>query len=75
MTDLLHTAKQNISLHIQNMIEEGELNPEATVNEYGRFVRRRREYKEAPGQEEAAIRQLAGMRPKECLKEGNTDER
>ncbi len=34
MTKLFETTKQNISLHIQNIYEEGELSPEATVKEY-----------------------------------------
>ncbi len=34
MADLFQTTKQNISLHIQNIYEEGELDPEATVKEY-----------------------------------------
>ncbi len=34
MTELFQTTKQNISLHIQNIFEEGELQPEATVKEY-----------------------------------------
>ncbi len=34
MADLLQTTKQNISLHIQNIYEEGELVPEATVKKY-----------------------------------------
>jgi len=34
MADLFHTTKQNISLHIQNIFEEGELNPEATVKDF-----------------------------------------
>jgi len=34
MVDLYQTTKQNISLHIQNIFEEGELSPEATVKEY-----------------------------------------
>jgi hypothetical protein len=34
MADLFQTAKQNISLHIQNIYEEGELVPEATVKKY-----------------------------------------
>ena len=34
MADLLQTTKQNISLHIQNIYEEGELLPEATVKKY-----------------------------------------
>ena len=31
MADLFHTTKQNISLHIQNIYEEKELTPKATV--------------------------------------------
>ena len=31
MAELFHTTKQNISLHIQNIYEEKELTPEATV--------------------------------------------
>ncbi len=34
MVELFQTTKQNISLHIQNIYEEGELLPEATVKEY-----------------------------------------
>jgi hypothetical protein len=34
MAELFQTTKQNISLHIQNIFEEGELQEEATVKEY-----------------------------------------
>lgn len=34
MAELYETTKQNISLHIQNIFEEGELAPGATVKEY-----------------------------------------
>ncbi len=34
MADLFQTTKQNISLHIQNIYEEGELVPKATVKKY-----------------------------------------
>lgn len=34
MAELYQTTKQNVSLHIQNVYEEGELAPEATVKEY-----------------------------------------
>jgi hypothetical protein len=34
LADLYATSKQNISLHIQNVIEEEELNAEATVKSY-----------------------------------------
>jgi hypothetical protein len=34
MADLFQTTKQNVSLHIQNIYEEGELQPEATVKKY-----------------------------------------
>ena len=34
MADLFQTTKQNISLHIQSVFEEGELAPEATVKKY-----------------------------------------
>lgn len=34
MTELFQTTKQNISLHIQNVFDEGELSPDATVKEY-----------------------------------------
>jgi hypothetical protein len=34
MAELFQTSKQNISLHIQNIYEEGELTPEATVKQY-----------------------------------------
>ena len=33
MADLFQTTKQNVSLHIKNMFEEGELLSEATVKE------------------------------------------
>jgi len=34
MAELFQTTKQNISLHIQSVFEEGELAPEATVKKY-----------------------------------------
>ena len=34
MADLFQTTKQNVSLHLQNIYEEGELRPEATVKQY-----------------------------------------
>jgi hypothetical protein len=34
MAELFQTSKQNISLHINNIFNEGELQPEATVKEY-----------------------------------------
>jgi hypothetical protein len=34
MAELYQTSKQNISHHIQNIIDEGELQPEATVKKY-----------------------------------------
>ena len=34
MAELFQTSKQNVSLHLQNIYEEGELQPEATVKEY-----------------------------------------
>src|SRR3989338_10898710 len=34
MAELFQTTKQNISLHIQNVFEESELTPKATVKEY-----------------------------------------
>ncbi len=34
MVELFQTTKQNISLHINNIFEENELQPEATVKEY-----------------------------------------
>ena len=34
MADLFQTTKQNISLHIQNIFAEGELNPKATVKDF-----------------------------------------
>ena len=34
MADLFQTTKQNISLHIQSIFEEGELAPDATVKKY-----------------------------------------
>ncbi|MBU1056182.1 MAG: virulence RhuM family protein [Proteobacteria bacterium] len=51
MTELFQTSKQNISLHIQSIYEEGELLPEATVKKYltvrfegNREVRRELDY-------------------------------
>ena len=51
MADLFQTTKQNISLHINNIYEEAELRPEATVKkcltvrgEYQRYVRRFLDY-------------------------------
>ena len=47
MAELFRTTKQNVSLHLQNIYEEEELRPEATVKQYltvqtegGRQVRR-----------------------------------
>jgi hypothetical protein len=34
MAELFQTTKQNVSLHIQHVFDEGELSPEATVKEY-----------------------------------------
>lgn len=34
LAELFGTSKQNISLHIQNIFQEGELSKEATVKEY-----------------------------------------
>jgi hypothetical protein len=34
MVELFQTTKQNVSLHIHNIFEEGELTPEATVKDY-----------------------------------------
>jgi len=34
MAELFQTTKQNISLHIQNIYNEGELPPDSTVKEY-----------------------------------------
>lgn len=34
MAELFQTSKQNISLHVQNIFEEGEPSPEATVKSY-----------------------------------------
>ena len=34
IAELVQTTKQNISLHIRNIFDEGELQPEATVKEY-----------------------------------------
>jgi len=34
MARLFQTTKQNISLHIQNILKEGELSPEATVKDF-----------------------------------------
>ena len=51
MAELFHTTKQNISLHIQNIYEDKELLPKATVKEFltvrkegSREVRRKVEY-------------------------------
>ena len=48
LTDLFQTTKQNVNLHIRNILREGELEREATVKEYltvqteGRRVVRRK---------------------------------
>lgn len=34
MAELFQTTKQNISLHVQNIYEEGELIPKATIKEF-----------------------------------------
>ncbi len=34
MADLFQTTKQNISLHVKNVFEEGELNSDSVVKEY-----------------------------------------
>jgi hypothetical protein len=34
MAELFNTSKQNISLHIQNIFEEGELIPDSTVKKF-----------------------------------------
>ncbi|ARJ65661.1 hydroxyacid dehydrogenase [Magnetospirillum sp. ME-1] len=34
MAELFQTTKQNVSLHVRNILSEGELTPEATVKEY-----------------------------------------
>ena len=34
MAELFQTTKQNVNLHIQNIFDEGELTPEATVKDY-----------------------------------------
>ncbi len=34
MADLFQTTKQNISLHLKNIFEEGELDEKATVKDY-----------------------------------------
>ena len=51
MAELFQTTKQNISLHIQNIYEEGELSPDATVKEFltvqmegSRLVKRKIDY-------------------------------
>ncbi|MBI2982033.1 MAG: virulence RhuM family protein [Deltaproteobacteria bacterium] len=51
MADLFQITKQNVSLHIQNILAEGELQREATVKEYltvqsegSRQVKRQVEY-------------------------------
>ena len=51
MADLFQTTKQNISLHIQSVFDEGELAPEATVKKYltvrregKREIKRRQEF-------------------------------
>lgn len=55
MAELYQTSKQNISLHVQNILEERELAQEATVkenltvqNEGGREVKRRIQYYSLP---------------------------
>jgi hypothetical protein len=56
MAELFQTTKQNISLHVKGIYEEGELSPEATVKQFltvqiegGRSVRRRKIQKTQKG--------------------------
>jgi len=62
MADLFQTSQQNISLHVQNIYEEGELTPEAT-HKKNLLVRQegtrqvRREHKESIGETDS-IKQL-----------------
>jgi hypothetical protein len=37
MAELFQSTNQNVSLHIQHIVDEGELNPEATVKHTRRF--------------------------------------
>ena len=34
MAELFQTSKQNVSLHVRNILADGELDPESTVKEY-----------------------------------------
>ena len=34
MAELFQTSKQNVSLHVRNILTDGELEPESTVKEY-----------------------------------------
>ena len=55
MAELFHTTVPNISMHIKNVLEEGELAPEGTVQKF--LTVRRRAFKEAEGETET-IKQL-----------------
>lgn len=51
MVELFQTTKQNVSLHINNVYKEGELDKDSTVKEYltvqnegGRTIRRKMKY-------------------------------
>ena len=45
LAELFGTSKQNISLHIQNIFQEGELSRKATVKEYLMIVQTERNRK------------------------------
>ena len=59
MADLFQTTQQNISLHLQNIYEEGELRLSATHKEFLSVRRERiRQADAAGGEFEKAVRQL-----------------
>jgi len=65
MAELFQSSQQNISRHIQNIYEEGELAPKATVKKYltvrregNREVQRLLDYYDLDGDFERTIKQL-----------------
>jgi hypothetical protein len=68
LADLFQATKQNISLHIKNILAEGELSPAATVKEYltggqGAFGIEFARHAPAPPQVQQKL--AASFRPKE----------
>ena len=64
LAQLYQTTKQNISLHIRRIYEEGELDPEATVKEYSTV---RQEGSRTDGGPRESARLVRGEGPREKL--------